>query len=243
MIPKKIHYCWLSNDPMPTKIKKCIESWKKFLPDYELILWDFNRFPKGKSKWVDQAFEAHKYAFAADYIRAYALSTDGGIYLDSDVEVLKSFDSLLTTPYFIGREIESPIEAAVMGSTKGHRLFSLLLDYYDSREFIDSNGEMSLTPMPYVMENIIKTYFTLHDVKSPNEITISDNNIFILPADYFSPKSYLDGKITLTDNTYSIHHFEASWLTKKDKFINRLTRLLGKQTMQKLFELKHKIFG
>lgn len=101
MIPKKIHYCWLSNDPYPEKIEKCINSWKEKLPDYEIIKWDLNRFPLEKSLWVKQAYEARKYAFAADYIRLYALATEGGIYLDSDVEVLKSFDDLLDFPYFV----------------------------------------------------------------------------------------------------------------------------------------------
>lgn len=95
MIPKIIHWCWLSDDPIPDKLQHYMESWKKFLPDYEFIHWNFDRFPKGKSIWVDQAFEAHKYAFAADYIRLYALYNYGGFYLDMDVEVLKSFDTLL----------------------------------------------------------------------------------------------------------------------------------------------------
>lgn len=99
MIPKIIHLCWLSGDPYPPKIQKCLESWKKFLPEYEVMLWDGNRFDLNSSSWVAQAF-AKKYAFAADYIRMYALYHYGGIYLDSDVEVLKSFDELLTLPLF-----------------------------------------------------------------------------------------------------------------------------------------------
>ncbi len=104
MIPKIIHFCWLSDEPYPESIQKCMNSWKEKLPDYEIWKWDFKRFPKGSAKWVDQAFEKRKYAFAADYIRLYALSNYGGIYLDSDVEVLKSFDDLLHLPYFIGME-------------------------------------------------------------------------------------------------------------------------------------------
>ena len=92
MIPKRIHLCWLSGDPYPAKIGKCLASWKKHLPDYEVVLWDTKRFDLESSPWVKQAFEAKKYAFAADYIRFYALYNYGGIYLDSDVEVLRSFD-------------------------------------------------------------------------------------------------------------------------------------------------------
>ena len=100
MISKVIHLCWLSGDPYPEKIKKCIDSWKRVLSDYEIILWDTKRFDLDSSIWVKQAFEAKKYAFAADYIRFYALYHYGGIYMDSDVEVLKSFDDLLHLPYF-----------------------------------------------------------------------------------------------------------------------------------------------
>ena len=95
MIPKIIHYCWLSEDPMPQELIKCVDTWHKYLKGYRFIKWDFSIFPKGKSRWVDQAFEKRKYAFAADYIRLYALYHHGGIYLDSDVEVLKSFDAFL----------------------------------------------------------------------------------------------------------------------------------------------------
>ena len=115
MIPKKIHYCWLSNDVMPEKLQRCIESWKINLPDYEIIKWDLTKFPLEKNIWVRQAYERKKYAFAADYIRIYALVTEGGIYLDSDVEVLKPFDDLLHLPFFICKE-NSPqgIEAATI---------------------------------------------------------------------------------------------------------------------------------
>lgn len=105
MIPKKIHYCWLSNDAMPEKLQHCVESWKNNLPDYEIIKWDLKKFPLEKSIWVRQAYERKKYAFAADYIRLYALVTEGGIYLDSDVEVLKTFDDLLHLPFLYVRRI------------------------------------------------------------------------------------------------------------------------------------------
>lgn len=103
MIPKIVHYCWLSEEPFPKIVKKCIETWHKILPDYDFMLWDLNRFPLDKCKWVKQAYQAKKYAFAADYIRLYALYHYGGIYLDTDVQVLKSYNDLLDLPYFIGQ--------------------------------------------------------------------------------------------------------------------------------------------
>lgn len=120
MIPKIIHYCWLSDDPVPEKLQNYMKSWKKYLPDYEFMKWDFKRFPKDKCAWVSEAFDNKKYAFAADYIRIYALYNYGGIYLDMDVEVLKSFDDLLSLPYFLccDEDGEGP-EVAAFGAGGG----------------------------------------------------------------------------------------------------------------------------
>ena len=102
MIPKIIHYCWLSNDPIPSNIQHYMDSWKKYLPDYEFIHWNFDKFDKSSSRWVSEAFDNKKYAFAADYIRLYALYHYGGIYLDMDVEVLKSFNPFLSLQTMMG---------------------------------------------------------------------------------------------------------------------------------------------
>ena len=118
MIPKQIHYCWLSGEPYPKLISDCIESWKIHLPDYKIILWDTKRIDINSNLWLKQAFETKKYAFAADYIRFYALYHYGGIYLDADVEVLRSFDGLLNRHEFVGEEASGDIEAAVMGVEK-----------------------------------------------------------------------------------------------------------------------------
>ena len=109
MIPKVIHYCWLSGDPIPEKLQRCMDSWKKFLPDYEFVLWDLERFDIKTSQWVKEAFEARKYAFAADYIRLYAVYNYGGIYMDMDVEVVRPFDDLLASPYILGLESEKGV--------------------------------------------------------------------------------------------------------------------------------------
>jgi len=119
MIPKIIHYCWLSNDPFPKDIEVHMKTWKEKLPGYEFRHWNFERFPKDKSQWVSEAFDAKKYAYAADYIRLYALYTEGGIYMDTDVEVVKPFDKFLQLPYMVGTEGQGWIEAGVFGSEKG----------------------------------------------------------------------------------------------------------------------------
>ncbi|MBQ4189828.1 MAG: glycosyl transferase, partial [Bacteroidales bacterium] len=137
MIPKIIHLCWLSGDPYPEKIQYCIDSWKKVLPDYEVMLWDTSRFDVNSIPWTKQAFEAKKYAFVADYIRLYAVYNYGGIYLDSDVEAIRPFDDLLDLPYFVGAEAGlGGIELAAFGAEKGLEWVEYAMHYYEGRNFI-----------------------------------------------------------------------------------------------------------
>ena len=212
MIPKKIHYCWLSNDPMPENLLKCIESWRKFLPDYELIKWDLERFPLSKNYWVKEAYENKKYAFAADYIRLYALATEGGIYLDSDVEVLKSFDNLLEYPYFICKE-NSPqgIEAAIIGAEKETPWVMECLKYYKDKHFIDKNGNLQTAVLPSILKKCILNKFEIIHISSIDNFIKEKKVVCVLPMDYFSPKNYVTKKIVITKNTYTIHHFAGTW--------------------------------
>lgn len=216
MIPKIIHYCWLSDDPFPPTIQRCIDSWKKYLPDYEFMLWDYKRFPRGKSAWVDQAFDRHKYAFAADYIRLYALREYGGIYLDSDVEVLKPFDDLLKLPYFIGQE-NTPlgIEAATLGCEKGWDLIETLYQRYMDRPFVNGQGETNEEPMPAIFRKCIESLYQANYINSIAEFDYNPKIINIFPIDWFSPKTWYNHELKVTPNTYSIHHFSGSWLKKE----------------------------
>lgn len=131
MIPKIIHYCWLSNDPIPNEMQKYVSGWKEKLPDYEFCLWNFDRFDINESIWVQEAFKAKKYAFAADYIRLYAIYNYGGIYMDMDVEVIKSFDDLLMSDYILGYEEPDGIEGGIMGAIKGAEKIKECLDYLE----------------------------------------------------------------------------------------------------------------
>ena len=223
MIPKRIHFCWLSDDPFPVKIQRCINSWKEKLPDYEIVKWDLNRFPLEKSNWVRQAFEAKKYAFAADYIRLYALATEGGIYLDSDVEVLKSFDGLLELPYFICKE-NSPqgIEAATIGAEPGCEWIRKCLDYYKNKNFVNEKGELNNRVLPSIIKEVLTSNFILKEVDSPADIARDKKAVFMLPSDYFSPKNYVSKKLRITSNTYSIHHFAGTWQPYWKKVLLRI---------------------
>ena len=230
-----IHYCWLSDDPFPDNIQRCIDSWKEVLPDYELRLWNFQRFPKGKSKWVDQAFDSHKYAFAADYIRLYALYNYGGLYLDSDVEVLKSFNDLLHLPYFIGQEnTPSGIEAATIGCEKGNKLIKDMLDSYEGKDFIKADGGFEDLPLPFIFRKCIEARYSYNCISDKTEFNSNPNVINVFPIDWFSPKHWKTRKLDVTKNTYSIHHFAGSWVEKNEVQKEEKKIIQEPKTMQKI---------
>lgn len=223
MIPKKIHYCWLSDDPMPEKLLKCVESWKKFLPDYELVKWDLKKFPLSKNAWVREAFENKKYAFAADYIRLYALATEGGIYLDSDVEVIKPFAELMDLPYFICKE-NSPkgMEAAIIGAERDTQWVRTCLDYYHDKHFVNSDGTMNTDVLPEILKKRLEDNYELKYISSVSDFDYDKKVVSVLPSDYFSPKNYVTKKIKITRNTRTIHHFAGSWQPAWKKVLLRL---------------------
>lgn len=254
-IPKIIHYCWLSGDPFPQNVEKCFASWKKFLPEYELTLWDLHRFPLEKNIWVKQAFESKKYAFAADYIRLYAVYHFGGIYFDTDVEVVKNFDDLLYLPYFIGTEGYEMLEAGVFGAEKNTSWLKDCLDYYEGKTFINDDGSYNTQTLPSIMGKQIsqKRNLTLFDKDLLADLDFNQKELlYVFPRDFFSAKEMGTGKILKTKNTYSIHHFAMSWIPKKDKFLSNLKRklmqILGYDTIDilikifKLKEIKNKFF-
>lgn len=240
MIPKIIHFCWLSNDPYPKKIADCIETWKHHLSDYEIKLWDYTRFPRGKSQWVDQAFDNKKFAFAADYIRAYALYYEGGIYLDSDVEVLKNFDEFLSIPYIFGQESDSGlIEAAVMGAEKGNPVFKTLLDYYDSKPFVTKDGTFDILPLPARLNAILQKQAKLEVIDSVESFKNNDKTICLFAPEFFSPIHIINMRLEKTDKTVSIHHFAGSWKSPWNQFKKRVQRIIGPVPTLIVQRIKH----
>lgn len=227
-IPKIIHYCWLSGNPYPDLIQRCMQSWKEKLPDYEFLLWDMDRFDIHSVPWVEQACAAKKWAFAADYIRLYALYNYGGIYLDSDVEVLKAFDDLLDRKYFFGREHtpdriedQNSIEAATFGAEKGLPFLKGVMAFYETHDFCDKNGFLNTITLPTIMA-----------------MTLRKNPLEIFPMDYFSPKNTRSLALETTKNTYSIHHFNGSWHSlaqqKHVALRTKLCKVLGEQVGEML---------
>lgn len=244
MIPKILHLCWLSGDPFPEKIQKCVDSWKRILPDYEIYLWDRNRFNVDDIPWVKEAYSVKKYAFAADYIRCYALYTYGGIYLDSDVEVLKRFDDLMGNKYFMCFEnSEGAIEAATIGAEKGFDLFEKMLEYYRDRHFITEQGSFDTTTIPDTMGNIITKYYKVKPIETPNDFDESVGTLCVYPKDFFSPM--VDEELLfLTKRTYSIHHYAGSWQSPLYRKLRLLVlKMLGVKMKQRLGVIWRKYIG
>lgn len=245
MIPKIIHFCWLSKDPYPLKIQHCLNSWRKHLPDYEIILWDSERFDISRSVWVKQAFDHRKYAFAADYIRFHALYHYGGIYLDADVEVLKRFDDLLHLPYFLGAEFAGTIEAAVIGAEKNCDWVKECLDYYEGRRFVKEDGSIDIRKLPEIMEEVIKrkrmvvkmSYNQTDDISREGML----KDLYLFPNYYFSPKIFDSRRVTLHPETYTIHHYQNSWFSGKAwayyRFRAYLIRMMGYDVVRRVEKL------
>lgn len=244
MIPKIIHYCWLSDDPIPSELQNYMKSWKKHLSDYEFIHWNFNRFDKSSSKWVSDAFDNKKYAFAADYIRLYALYHYGGIYLDMDVEVLKSFDPFLQLKTMMCWQYGKGmgLEVAAFGVEPHSAWVKLCLDCYDKRSFVLPDGSFDIMqPLPLQIERILLNngydLFSVYSIENAKKIEKHSMKIPVFPATFFSPKSFVDGKLNVTCDTYSIHHFAASWLPLHTKLEIKFWHFLGLPNQNWLYTL------
>lgn len=240
MIPKIIHYCWLSEDPYPAKIKMCIKSWKIFLPDYEFMLWDLNRFDINSSIWVKQAYDEKKYAFAADYIRLYALQEYGGIYLDTDVEVIKSFNDLLDLPYFVCAEaVDFAIEAAVIGAKKGCSWITKCLNHYTNRNFIIGFCKFDCTALPYIISTVVHEHYQYLLIENRESYNYDINIVCVFPNDWFCNNGF-SKIITKTNNTYCIHHMNNAWHRRNKKemirhIISLTTKFTGIHYIYRLF--------
>ena len=267
MIPKIIHYCWFGGNPLPDDAKKCIASWKKFFPDYEIKEWNETNYDVSVCPYVKEAYEAKKWAFVSDYARFDILYKHGGLYFDTDVEVIKSFDDILTKGGFMGQEagansgsgkgrdrsrekgrktskagassgvnptsnkagsvdsLESRESTVVanpglgIAVAPGLRLYKEILDYYNGIHFL-KDGVMDTTTICVHTTEILKKYGYDEYKEDIQEVA----GITIYPPEYFCPQNMNTGVLTITDNTHSIHHYTASWLTKWDKRILRIER-------------------
>lgn len=208
MIPKIIHYCWFGRGEKPAQALMCIESWKKYLPDYELKEWNEDNFDINRNQYVKEAYENRKFAFVTDYVRLYAIYTEGGVYMDTDVEVLGSYDKFLHHHAFSGFETDGNVPTGMMAAEKGSVWAKELLDQYADRVFVQPDGSFDMTTNTTVITN----YMLEKGLVLNNKYQDFPGLCTMYPADYFCPKDHRTGKIRCTKNTVCIHHFAGSWL-------------------------------
>ncbi|MBV7413740.1 glycosyltransferase family 32 protein [Aeromonas sp. sif2433] len=224
MIPKKIHYCWFGRGQLPELAVSCIKSWETHLPDYEIVMWNEDNFDINSNRYTKEAYEAKKYAFVTDYVRLYVLYHHGGIYMDTDVEVIKPLDQFLKHRAFTGCEDDMMCVTGTMASEKGHKwIEELLLDYND-RAFILPGGNFDNTPNTKVITN---TTMRNYNWRPRNEHQILREDLNIYPFDVFCAKEWRTRKITVTENTHTIHHFSASWHTRTQRIKSKARSILG----------------
>ena len=217
MIPKIIHYCWFGNQDYPENVKKYIDSWKKYLPEYKFMLWNEKNFDYKKTVFTKQAYENKKYAFVSDYVRLYALKNYGGIYLDTDVELISNLDDILNDDLVLGYEEEdSGVASCFIGSKKNHIFINKLMDYYEKKSFLNSDGSYDMRPNTLIIEENLKSNY---NIVLDGKETLLEDNIHIYTYDYFHPMSLISGKMRTTSNTKAIHWHTLSWVSWKTKII------------------------
>ena len=207
MIPKIIHYCWFGGKPLPEKVKKFIDTWKKNCPDYEIKQWNETNFDVHFLSYTKEAYHHKKYAFVSDVARLYALVNEGGIYMDTDVELIKPLDTLLHNQAILGFEGTQYIATNFIGSEPQHPFFIEFLKSYDTRVFLKEDQTFDQTTNVEVLTQLLKKTGKL---KLTGEEQII-NGIHLYPTEYFSPYDYITGRLYKTKNTYSIHWFDKSW--------------------------------
>lgn len=218
MIPKKIHYCWFGKNPLPKEVIKCIDSWKKWCPDYEIIEWNESNYDLDKNEYVRETYSRKKWAFLTDYVRLDVIYNEGGIYLDTDVELIKPIDDLLNLECFLGMEQPGKVATGLgFGAVKGNEFIKENKEYYEKNSFISADGEFKKVICVEITSNLLinkgmKVSNTLQDI----------GKIRVFPTEYFCPLKLGTNKLNITKNTYSIHHYTASW-----KSNNKLIRKIG----------------
>ena len=225
MIPKIIHYCWFGGKPKPQKVLECIETWKKYLPDYKIMEWNESNFDYNKLRYTREAYKVKKFAFVSDVARLYALYNHGGIYLDTDILVVKSFDDLLDDVSFIGYEADMLPGTGVIAAEKKSEWIKGFLNLYEHTSFISLKGRLDLTPNTVRLK---KSRF-LQGCKYDNKEAVLDNGVHVYPFDYLCAKDFLENKILKTQRTYCIHDYQSSWMghkqfSVKDRFCNILNK-------------------
>lgn len=244
MIPKKIHYIWFGGSPLPPLAERCIASWRKHMPDYEIIRWDETNFDTGCCDYVREAVSVKKWAFASDYARFKILYEYGGVYLDTDVELLKSLDEIVERGPFMGfeQDFDSAKSGTVapglgLAANPGLGIFKTILDSYETDHFIKAGGVYDQTTV------VVRTTDILKDVGLEEKPGIQNvAGLTIYPSEYFCPKDFLTHEINITEKTYAIHHFDGSWAGPATHVKHNITRIVGPKGVElfRAFKAKFK---
>ena len=231
MISKIIHYCWFGRNPLPDSAQKCISSWHKFLPDYEIKEWNEDNFDVNIIPYTKQAYEAKKYAFVSDYARFWVLYHYGGLYFDTDVEAVKSFDDIVANGPFMGLEIDGTKEGTKiainpglgLGAEVGMPIYEKILDGFEKMTFYDTNGKRN----EYSMIPMVTDMFLLEGMKPNGQIQhLCDVDVY--PECFFNPYKGINGRLQLTSQTHSIHWYSASWMPPRSLWLIKLKRMIRK---------------
>ena len=237
MIPKVIHYCWFGRGEKPALALKCIESWKKFLPDYELKEWNEDNFDVNIIPYTADAYKAKKYAFVSDYARFWVLYHYGGIYFDTDVEVIKSMDDIIERGSFMGIEVKAHGDVAPavapglgIGAPAGLELYKEILKYYEPLHFILEDGSYNQVTVVRHVTKVLEE----NGLRPTNDLQ-EVAGVWIYPCDYFNPLDDFTGKLNVTANTRSIHWYSRSWINSpnwKIKLMRFVHVLLGENYLK-----------
>ena len=242
MIPKVVHYCWFGGNQLPDDAKKCIESWRKFFPEYEIKEWNECNFDVNCCDYVKEAYAAKKWAFVSDYARFWILYHEGGLYFDTDVEVIKDMSDIIAKGAFMGCETDNKCVPGLglganpglgLGANPGLGLYKEILDYYEKIHFF-IEGNTTETVVTHTSK-ILKS----HGWVGNGEIEQIEG-VTIYPPEYFCPMDYKTGKLDITPNTRSIHWYTASWQSSYSKAKTKLQQLLGPSLTSEIIDLKKK---
>lgn len=242
MIPKVLHYCWFGHNPLPEIVQECMESWKKFCPDYTFQCWNEDNFDFSGCEYAIEAYRSKKWAFVSDYVRLKVLYEYGGIYIDTDVELIKPIDDLLSNEAFMGFEHGFVVNTGlIVGAEKGQHFLKELIDLYESMHFILPDGSLNLTScVDYTTDKL-----TEKGLKRKNVCQVIDG-IKIYPTEYFCPKNQYTERISITSNTYSIHRYIGTWADETTKYgqelKNRLLRDHGEIIGKILYFFKYSFY-
>ena len=241
-IPKIIHYCWFGRGQKPELAEKCIASWKEICPDYAIKEWNEDNFDLNSNLYVRQAYDSRKFAFVTDYVRLFALYHEGGIYMDTDVEVLKPLDAFLKHQAFSSFENNNKIPTGLMAAEAGNSWIKDLLDEYTDLTFLDPAGNMDLTTNVERITNLTLSKYGLNPVSSYQDL--AGGMVTMYPHDYFCPKDWQTGNIILTENSHTIHHFAGSWHSEEEKKKAQKNRVIREKRIAKYgIEKTNKIYA